>query len=95
MSHFFIGGVLLSYFVSEFWKWLNLKFFWESNMFLRILGILSGNALVGVFWEIFEYWYSQGTASFGDNGWFYRDTIWDLQMNFLGALIFVLFRHVL
>lgn len=92
-SHFFIAGILFSYFVVEFWIWFDRESFYRSKPFLRFLGILAGNALGGIFWEIFEYWYSQGAAAAaaaGNGAWFYSDTIWDLQMNFLGALIVVL-----
>lgn len=90
-AHFFIAGILLSCFVAEFWIWFDRESFLGSKPFLRALGILAGDALGGVLWEIFEYWYSQGLASVGKNGeWFYRDTIWDFQMNFLGAIVMAL-----
>lgn len=77
--------------MAEFWIWFDTESFWGSEPFLIVLGILSGNALGGILWEIFEYWYSQGLAALAQDGaWFYKDTIWDLQMNFLGALIVAL-----
>ena len=79
--HFFVGGILLSFFVSCFYQ--------------RPFEILAGNAFFGVLWEIFEYWYSQGVAaSAGKSAWFYQDTIWDFQMNLLGAIIVVLTYYV-
>ena len=79
--HFAVGGVLFSYFVACFYP--------------RPIEILAGDALGGVLWEVFEYWYSQGEAAFSGNGaWFYQDTIWDFQMNLFGAIIVALIYYV-
>ena len=89
--HFFVGGILLAKFCVNFWIWFDCVSFWYSRPFFRVLGILSGNAMVGILWEVFEYWHSQGVAAYaGDGAWFYADTIWDFQMNFLGALLVAL-----
>lgn len=62
-----------------FLEWLRGYAYFES-----VIGLC---AFLGIAWEIFEYWGFQRSAN---NLGYYGDTIWDFQINFLGALVVVL-----
>ena len=99
----FVGGfwvaITLVYLDSRF----NLSLFKEKNFFLNLLIIVSFVALIGVFWEFFEFIYD-----FFSNGDTYansieglkvaqqglKDTIGDLFFDLVGGTVFVFLNKI-
>lgn len=88
----FLGGMAAAYFFGSFWKVFSRSSFDIAEPWFRMLIIVSGAALLGIFWEFFEYTFF-GPEILGrfTDVWLYIDTIRDLKMNILGSVVAAFF----
>ncbi|HEY4521970.1 MAG TPA: hypothetical protein VJH05_02420 [Candidatus Paceibacterota bacterium] len=85
-EHFFIGGVMTAWTAIAFWEWLE-----NGSRFTLFLKIIGSCSILGIAWEVFEYW---GFQRYATQPNYYADTIWDFQMNFFGALTYLALREL-
>ncbi len=87
-EHFIIGGMFVAWLVIASWQWLEPASLREANGLKCFGEIIAWTALIGVLWEIFEFFVFQKGLS--NQQWLYDDTLWDFVMDLAGGSVAVL-----
>lgn len=85
----FLGGLLAACLVGACLHQFAPEVFGVENVWLELFILASGATLLGVYVEFFEYYFARpGFLVLGGSAieW-EQDTVWDLQMDFLGAVV--------
>ena len=83
-------GAAGAWFSAEAWNWASVESFRSAPWWFRAITLVAGAILLCVSWELLEYQFNL-VASRTDVGNPYDDTMKDLRMDIVGALLVIPF----